>query len=96
MPPFSEWLERFFSGRKLEVGEALTVVERGGEPAEKLLAHLRPRAGRAQVIGVTGPPGAGKSTLVNGLALHLAGASRERSTRAAPSPAAPCSAIASG
>ena len=65
--PFSAWLERFLAGRKLEVGEALTVVERGGEPAEKLLARIRAHTGRAQVIGVTGPPGAGKSTLVDRL-----------------------------
>src|SRR5262245_23554231 len=53
--PFSEWLERLLAGRKLEVGEALTVVERGGEDASRLLDRLRPHTGRAQVIGVTGP-----------------------------------------
>src|SRR5262245_57893083 len=78
MPPasFSDWLDRFLAGRKLEVGEALSVVERGGDPAKKLLARIHVHTGRAQVIGITGPPGAGKSTLVNALALHFAGAGR--------------------
>ncbi len=69
---FESWVERLSAGRKPELGEALTVVERGGAAAERLLARLHPLTGRAHVVGVTGAPGSGKSTLVNELALHWA------------------------
>jgi LAO/AO transport system kinase len=74
--PFEPWCERLRAGAKPELGEALTLVERGGEPAAKLLARLHAYTGSAHVIGITGPPGSGKSTLVNALALHLADAGR--------------------
>lgn len=63
-------------GGKALLGEALTIVEAGGEPARALLAKLHLEGGKAQVVGVTGPPGSGKSTLVNELALHWAAQGR--------------------
>ena len=44
------------------VARALTLIERGGEAAQSLLAQLH-APGRAIRIGITGAPGAGKSTL---------------------------------
>lgn len=70
------WFEALASGAKAPLGEALTIVERGGAPARTLLSWLHARSGSAQVIGITGPPGSGKSTLVNELALHFAGQGR--------------------
>lgn len=67
----SQWLERLLVGRKPELGEALSFVERGGADARKLLDRLHAASGRAQVVGIT-PPGSGKSTLTNALALHFA------------------------
>ncbi len=52
------------------------MVERGGDTARELLAGVHPHSGRAHVVGVTGPPGSGKSTLVSALALHFVEAGR--------------------
>jgi LAO/AO transport system kinase len=53
------------------VARAITLVEDGRPEARALLAALYPRAGRALVVGVTGPPGAGKSSLVDRLTARL-------------------------
>jgi LAO/AO transport system kinase len=55
------------------VGRAISIVERGGAEAAELLARLYPATGRAKIVGVTGPPGAGKSTLVDRLAQECRG-----------------------
>ncbi|HEY5907544.1 MAG TPA: methylmalonyl Co-A mutase-associated GTPase MeaB [Vicinamibacteria bacterium] len=52
------------------MARAITLVEDGGPEARPLLAALFPHAGDAFVVGVTGPPGAGKSTLVDRLTAH--------------------------
>ena len=53
------------------VARAITVVESGGPECSALVGSLYGRTGRARVVGITGPPGAGKSTLTDGLARHL-------------------------
>ncbi|MDE2371187.1 MAG: methylmalonyl Co-A mutase-associated GTPase MeaB [Burkholderiales bacterium] len=54
-------------GDRRAVARAISLVERG-EVAPDVVAHaLAPRLGRAHVVGVTGAPGAGKSTLVHAL-----------------------------
>jgi len=54
------------SARALSRG--LTAVERGGTFADQLMERLYPHVGKAHVVGVTGSPGSGKSTLVRALA----------------------------
>lgn len=58
------------SGNRRALARAITLVETGGPPARELLRALYPRTGNAHIIGITGSPGSGKSTLVNALALH--------------------------
>jgi LAO/AO transport system kinase len=53
------------------VARAISLIEDGAPEAAALLAALFPRAGRALVVGVTGPPGAGKSTLVDRVTARL-------------------------
>jgi LAO/AO transport system kinase len=51
------------------LARAISIVEREGPEAAALVAALYPHTGRARMVGVTGAPGAGKSTLVDRLAV---------------------------
>ncbi|MFQ5944714.1 MAG: methylmalonyl Co-A mutase-associated GTPase MeaB [Anaerolineae bacterium] len=73
----TEWVDRLLSGDRRAAARLLSLVEEGGPAARKAVAALYPHTGRAHVIGITGPPGSGKSTLV----LGLAGAYRDRERR---------------
>ncbi len=59
--------EALLAGDLRALARALTVVENEAEAGQALLERLAGRIGRAHRIGVTGPPGAGKSTLVSAL-----------------------------
>jgi LAO/AO transport system kinase len=56
------------AGSRRALAQAITRVERNDSRAHELVAALYPHTGKAHVVGVTGPPGSGKSTLVNELA----------------------------
>ena len=58
------------AGRYRALAQAITLVERESPEAERLLADLYPFTGRAWIVGITGSPGAGKSTLVGAMARH--------------------------
>ena len=60
-------LQRFQAGDERALARAITLVESGNTRAEELLAALRGLNKRAVVIGMTGAPGAGKSTLTDQL-----------------------------
>jgi LAO/AO transport system kinase len=64
----SELIEGIRSGRWRPLARAISLVESGEREAEELLATLYPLTGKARILGVTGSPGAGKSTLVDALA----------------------------
>jgi LAO/AO transport system kinase len=70
-------VEQVLAGRRRAVARTISLVEDNGEEARAALAALHPHTGQAHIIGVTGPPGSGKSTLVNALALHLRRATTE-------------------
>ncbi len=63
-------LEAILQGDRRALARALTLVENADPQGDALLEALFPHTGRAHVIGVTGPAGVGKSTLVNALARY--------------------------
>jgi LAO/AO transport system kinase len=63
-------IDNILAGQTRSLGRAISMIESHDDRATELLAKLYPSTGRARVIGVTGSPGAGKSTLVASLARH--------------------------
>lgn len=63
-----DWVERIRAGEARALARAISVIEDRTPDAVQLLKALFPLSGRARVIGLTGSPGAGKSTLVDQLA----------------------------
>ena len=63
--------EPVLRGERLAVTRALTQIENSTPEGFQLLEALFPHTGNSHLIGVTGAPGTGKSTLVNQLAYHF-------------------------
>src|SRR5258705_6260714 len=64
------WMERLRSGDSRALARAISAVENRTAESSPLLKGLFPHSGKARILGLTGPPGAGKSTLVDQLARH--------------------------
>ena len=65
----SELTEKLLSGDPRSIARAITKIESGSDDAAELMKAVFPHTGKAMVIGITGSPGAGKSSLVDKLAL---------------------------
>jgi len=63
-------VESVRAGDTRALAKAISLVEREDPEAERVLAELYASTGRAKIVGITGSPGAGKSTLVAALAKH--------------------------
>jgi LAO/AO transport system kinase len=65
-----QWVERLRQGDPRAVARAISTVEDRRPGSSELLKALFPYTGQARILGLTGSPGAGKSTLVDQLAKH--------------------------
>jgi LAO/AO transport system kinase len=63
----AQLLEAARSGDRVALARLLSLVERGGESAREISRISYPLGGRSYTVGITGAPGAGKSTLTNGI-----------------------------
>jgi LAO/AO transport system kinase len=72
----SRLAERVLAGEVRAIARAISIVEDESDASATLVSRLFPRTGTAYLIGVTGPPGAGKSTLVDRLTTELRAAGR--------------------
>jgi LAO/AO transport system kinase len=81
MPKRAEWTRETLAaavraGDKRALARAISLVEDGDTLAYDVIHDLYPQTGRAYAIGITGPPGVGKSSLISGLVRHVRGEER--------------------
>ena len=69
--------ERLVAGDKRALARAITLIENGDPDGWELVREVFPRTGNARIVGITGPPGVGKSTLIGALTGELRKADRE-------------------
>jgi len=69
--------ERLVSGDKRALARAITLIESDDPVGWELVREVYPRTGKARIVGFTGPPGVGKSTLIGALTAELRRTERE-------------------
>ncbi|HKH41154.1 MAG TPA: methylmalonyl Co-A mutase-associated GTPase MeaB [Solirubrobacterales bacterium] len=69
--------ERLVAGDKRALARAITLIENDDPQGWELVREVFPRTGRARIVGLTGPPGVGKSTLIGALTAEMRKADRE-------------------
>jgi len=63
-------VDGLLAGKSRALAQAISLIESNDPAAAALLSEIYPETGRARIIGITGSPGSGKSTLVAALAKH--------------------------
>ncbi|MSQ40331.1 MAG: methylmalonyl Co-A mutase-associated GTPase MeaB [Dehalococcoidia bacterium] len=81
-------VEKLLAKDRRSLARLITLVERGDPSLPGVMDRLHPHTGRAYTIGITGPPGAGKSTLVDQL-IHLIRQEQQRVGVLAVDPSSP-------
>lgn len=83
-------VQEMLSGKRLALARLISKVENRDPKLPTFIKELFPHTGRAQILGITGPPGAGKSTLVDRLTVNLR-AQKKRVAIVAVDPSSPFS-----
>jgi LAO/AO transport system kinase len=73
----SDLAERLLAGDKRALARAITLIENDDPAGWELVREVFPRTGRARIVGLTGPPGVGKSTLIGALTAEMRKADRQ-------------------
>jgi LAO/AO transport system kinase len=73
----SSLAERLVAGDKRALARAITLIENDDPAGWELVREVFPRTGRARIVGLTGPPGVGKSTLIGALTTEMRKADRD-------------------
>jgi LAO/AO transport system kinase len=71
METYKKYIAGILKDDKISIARSITLVENEDDASDKLLKELFKHTGKAYRIGITGPPGAGKSSLTNCLVKHL-------------------------
>src|SRR5262245_31014326 len=69
--------ERLLAGEKRALARAITLIESDDPAGWELVREVYPQTGKARIVGFTGPPGVGKSTLIGALTAELRKAERQ-------------------
>ena len=66
-----ELIKKILDGNEASAARLISMIEEGKEEGYKAIAELFPHTGKAHIIGITGAPGAGKSTIIDKLAIKF-------------------------